>query len=106
MAHAAITKEKNDGFEVIRPDCGTVGSADEEELADLVARLHADSTRWRGRVILGGVMARKKSDGHVVKNRERGWLRPTEVRHPFSDLRFPGGFTDADHAGHLHTAFD
>ena len=46
MAHAAITKEKDPGFgspafEVICPDCGPVGSADEEELADLVARLHA-----------------------------------------------------------------
>ena len=40
MAHAAITRQKDDGFEVTCPDCGTVGSADEEELADLVARLH------------------------------------------------------------------
>ena len=41
MAHAAITEKKDDGYEAICPDCGTVGSADEEWLADLLGRLHA-----------------------------------------------------------------
>lgn len=46
MAHAAITERKDPGsedtaFEVICPECGPVGSADEEWLADLVGRLHA-----------------------------------------------------------------
>lgn len=35
-----------------------------------------------------------------------GELRPTELGHPFGDLKLSGGFTDADHGGHLHIAFD
>lgn len=34
-----------------------------------------------------------------------GDLRPTEIGHPFGAIGFPGGFTDADHAGHLHIGF-
>lgn len=35
-----------------------------------------------------------------------GWLRPTELGHPFGAIGYPGGFTDADHADHLHIAFE
>lgn len=35
-----------------------------------------------------------------------GSLRPTELGHPFGALGFPGGFTDADHADHIHIAYD
>jgi hypothetical protein len=35
-----------------------------------------------------------------------GPLRPDELGHPFGSIGFPGGFTDADHAGHLHIGFD
>jgi hypothetical protein len=35
-----------------------------------------------------------------------GWLRPDEIGHPFGTIGFPGGFTDADHAGHLHVGFE
>ncbi len=34
-----------------------------------------------------------------------GVLRPDELGHPFGDLSFPGGFTDADHGDHLHIGF-
>ena len=33
-------------------------------------------------------------------------LRPDELGHPFGAIGFPGGFTDADHADHIHIAFD
>lgn len=33
-------------------------------------------------------------------------VRPTEIGHPFEDVEMPGGFTDADHAGHIHLGFD
>ncbi len=35
-----------------------------------------------------------------------GAVRPTELGHPFGALGFPGGFTDSDHADHIHVAFD
>lgn len=35
-----------------------------------------------------------------------GEIRPTEIGHPFTGLVFIGGFSDADHSGHLHIAFD
>jgi hypothetical protein len=35
-----------------------------------------------------------------------GATRPDELGHPFGSIGFPGGFTDADHADHLHAAFD
>jgi hypothetical protein len=35
-----------------------------------------------------------------------GPLRPDELGHPFSSVGFPWGFTDADHADHLHIGFD
>jgi hypothetical protein len=35
-----------------------------------------------------------------------GHLRPTELGHPFGAIGFPGGFTDADHAGQLQLGFD
>lgn len=35
-----------------------------------------------------------------------GPLRPTELGHPFGAIGFPGGFTDADHADHIHVGFD
>ncbi|MBA2312038.1 MAG: lytic murein transglycosylase [Actinobacteria bacterium] len=38
--------------------------------------------------------------------RLEGQLRPSEVGHPFSNLYFPGGFTDADHLDHIHLGFD
>jgi len=33
-------------------------------------------------------------------------LRPTEIGHPFGDVEVQGGFSDADHEGHLHLAYD
>lgn len=36
----------------------------------------------------------------------QGPLRPTELGHPFGAIGFPGGFTDADHADHIHIGFD
>ena len=36
----------------------------------------------------------------------QGQLRPTELGHPFGAIGFPGGFTDADHADHIHIGFD
>lgn len=33
-------------------------------------------------------------------------LRPGEMGHPFGAIGFPGGFTDADHADHIHIGFD
>ena len=38
--------------------------------------------------------------------RLEGPLRPTELGHPFGALGFSGGFTDADHADHIHIGFD
>lgn len=38
--------------------------------------------------------------------RLEGQLRPSELGHPFGALGFPGGFTDVDHADHLHIGFD
>lgn len=35
-----------------------------------------------------------------------GEIRPDELGHPFGSIGFPGGFTDADHADHLHLGFD
>lgn len=35
-----------------------------------------------------------------------GGIRPDEVGHPFAGLEFVGGFTDADHQGHIHFGFD
>ncbi|MEA2453500.1 MAG: hypothetical protein QOG04_2210 [Actinomycetota bacterium] len=35
-----------------------------------------------------------------------GSLRPTELGHPFGAIGFPGGFTDQDHADHIHIGFD
>lgn len=35
----------------------------------------------------------------------RGQVRPDEVGHPFSDLIFSGGFSDADHKGHIHIGY-
>ena len=35
-----------------------------------------------------------------------GQLRPSELGHPFGAIGFPGGFTDADHADHIHVGFD
>jgi hypothetical protein len=34
-----------------------------------------------------------------------GSFRPDELGHPFGAIGFPGAFTDADHAGHIHVAF-
>jgi hypothetical protein len=34
-----------------------------------------------------------------------GSRRPDELGHPFGAIGFPGGFTDADHAGHIHVGF-
>lgn len=36
----------------------------------------------------------------------QGVTRPDELGHPFGSVGFPGGFTDADHADHLHLGFD
>jgi hypothetical protein len=36
----------------------------------------------------------------------QGNLRPDELGHPFSDLRVVGGFSDSDHADHIHIGFD
>jgi hypothetical protein len=36
----------------------------------------------------------------------QGPLRPHELGHPFGAIGFPGGFTDADHADHIHIGFD
>lgn len=36
----------------------------------------------------------------------QGQLRPSELGHPFGAIGFPGGFTDADHADHIHIGFD
>jgi hypothetical protein len=36
----------------------------------------------------------------------QGALRPGELGHPFGSIGFPGGFTDADHADHIHVGFD
>lgn len=36
----------------------------------------------------------------------QGQVRPSEVGHPFGDLRFSGGFTDGDHRDHVHIGFD
>lgn len=38
--------------------------------------------------------------------RLRGQWRPTEVGHPFPDLRFAGAFHDTDHRDHIHIGFD
>lgn len=38
--------------------------------------------------------------------RLEGELRPGELGHPFGAIGFPGGFTDADHADHIHFGFD
>ncbi len=35
-----------------------------------------------------------------------GPLTPAEVGHPFSEILFPGGFSDADHRDHLHMGFN
>lgn len=35
-----------------------------------------------------------------------GPSRPDELGHPFGSIGFPGGFTDADHADHIHIGFD
>ena len=35
-----------------------------------------------------------------------GALRPDELGHPFGAIGFPGGFTDSDHADHVHIGFD
>jgi hypothetical protein len=32
--------------------------------------------------------------------------RPTELGHPFADLEVTGGFSDDDHADHIHIGFD
>ncbi len=40
MAHAATIEQTESGFEVTCPECGTVGFADDEALADLVKRFH------------------------------------------------------------------
>jgi hypothetical protein len=34
-----------------------------------------------------------------------GPLRPSEVGHPFGDIRFSGGFSDADHSRHIHLGY-
>ncbi|MDQ3876989.1 MAG: lytic transglycosylase domain-containing protein, partial [Actinomycetota bacterium] len=36
----------------------------------------------------------------------RGVLRPDEVGDPFSDIRFPGNFSDAAHQDHIHVGFN
>lgn len=36
----------------------------------------------------------------------QGSLNPDELGHPFGSIGFPGGFTDADHADHIHVGFD
>lgn len=38
--------------------------------------------------------------------RLEGEFRPDELGHPFGAIGFPGGFTDADHADHIHLGFD
>jgi hypothetical protein len=35
-----------------------------------------------------------------------GASRPDELGHPFGSVGFPGGFTDSDHADHIHVGFD
>ena len=35
-----------------------------------------------------------------------GDLLPGELGHPFGSIGFPGGFTDPDHADHIHVGFD
>ena len=35
-----------------------------------------------------------------------GSSRPDELGHPFGSIGFPGGFTDGDHADHIHIGFD
>jgi hypothetical protein len=34
-----------------------------------------------------------------------GPMRPDELGHPFGSIGFPGGFTDADHADHIHIGY-
>jgi hypothetical protein len=36
----------------------------------------------------------------------QGQIKPDELGHPFADLSVVGGFSDADHQGHLHLGFD
>jgi hypothetical protein len=36
----------------------------------------------------------------------QGSLRPDELGHPFGDVHFIGGFTDADHGDHIHIGYD
>ena len=38
--------------------------------------------------------------------RLQGPLSPDELGHPFGAIGFPGGFTDADHADHVHIGFE
>ena len=35
-----------------------------------------------------------------------GAIRPAELGHPFGAIGFPGGFSDADHADHIHLGFE
>lgn len=35
-----------------------------------------------------------------------GLLRPHEIGHPFRAIGFPGGFSDNDHADHVHIGYD
>lgn len=49
----------------------------------------------------------KSAESLVIElSRLQGRLRPDEIGHPFGAIRFPGGFTDADHLGHIHLGFD
>lgn len=34
-----------------------------------------------------------------------GPMRPDELGHPFGSIGFPGGFTDTDHARHIHIGY-
>jgi hypothetical protein len=36
----------------------------------------------------------------------QGPVRPAEVGHPFSTINFAGGFTDRDHADHIHIGYE
>lgn len=42
----------------------------------------------------------------VLLSRFQGTVRPDEIGHPFAYLSFPGGFSDADHDGHIHVGYD
>ncbi len=57
-----------------------------------------------GDVVLGAQVTTRQGVGFLTSL--EGQLRPSEVGHPFINLRLTGGFTDADHLDHIHVGFD